>query len=410
MTDLQMGLIGLGGVAVIGVLAYNKWQERKHRRLAEELLSARQTDVLLDEPSSGDPGGATRLSQERLEPLLRQEPEEREAAADSGPASAGDAVAAASPTPAKPPTPTGSPKSAGAAPATSGSARADEGRADVRESPPPLCVLSPLIDYIAAIQVVEPAVSQRIYDAQRTALQRLEKPVNWIGHNEDSNAWEPIVEDSGREYRHLRIGLQLVDRRGPVRDSDLSVFKVAMQQLATDLMGVADLPSREPALHAAAQLDEFCAGVDIQIGINVVSQGQVFAGTKLRALAESIGMTIDAAGRFVRCDDAGNVLYVLINQEANPFQAESMRTLTTHGVTFLLDVPRVANGDRVLTQMIDQARRFAEALNGALVDDNRHPLSDAAIEPIRRQVAQFQAAMTTRQLPAGSALAHRLFS
>jgi hypothetical protein len=57
MTDLQMGLIGLGGVAVLGVLAYNKWQERKHRRMAEELLSARQTDVLLDEPG-GATGGA----------------------------------------------------------------------------------------------------------------------------------------------------------------------------------------------------------------------------------------------------------------------------------------------------------------------------------------------------------------
>jgi hypothetical protein len=52
MTDLQMGLIGLGGAAVIGVLAYNKWQEHKHRKLAEALLSARQADVLLDEPAA----------------------------------------------------------------------------------------------------------------------------------------------------------------------------------------------------------------------------------------------------------------------------------------------------------------------------------------------------------------------
>ncbi|MBN8456038.1 MAG: hypothetical protein J0M31_23630, partial [Candidatus Accumulibacter sp.] len=34
MTDLQMGLIGLGGVAVVGVLAYNKWQDgRGHQRV-----------------------------------------------------------------------------------------------------------------------------------------------------------------------------------------------------------------------------------------------------------------------------------------------------------------------------------------------------------------------------------------
>jgi hypothetical protein len=39
MTDLQMGMIGLGGAAVFAVLAYNKWQEHKHRKLAEALLT-----------------------------------------------------------------------------------------------------------------------------------------------------------------------------------------------------------------------------------------------------------------------------------------------------------------------------------------------------------------------------------
>jgi len=87
-----------------------------------------------------------------------------------------------------------------------------------------------------------------------------------------------------------------------------------------------------------------------------------------------------------------------------------MRALTTHGVTFLLDVPRVANGDRVLIQMVELARRFADALHGALVDDNRRPLSEGSIEPIRRQVVQYQTAMATRQVPAGGALAFRLFS
>ena len=183
-----------------------------------------------------------------------------------------------------------------------------------------------------------------------------------------------------------------------------------MQDLATELMGFAELPLRDPALQLAAQLDEFCAGVDIQIGVNVISQGQVFPGTKLRALAESAGMGIDGEGAFARYDDDGKLLFVLTNQEANGFSADSMRTMTTHGVTFLLDVPRVANGDRVLTQMVELARRFADALHGALVDDNRRPLSESAIEPIRRQIVQYQTAMATRQLPAGGALAQRLFS
>ena len=160
----------------------------------------------------------------------------------------------------------------------------------------------------------------------------------------------------------------------------------------------------------AAELDAFCASVDIQIGINVISQGQVFQGTKLRALAEAAGMVIDAEGRFVRCDEDGNVLYVLLNQENLGFSTESMKTMTTHGLTFLLDVPRVAHGERVFNQMVELARRFADVLRGSLVDDNRRPLSEGALEPIRKQVAQFQSTMAAHGLPAGGSLARRLFS
>ncbi len=405
MTDLQMGLIGLGGAAVIGVLAYNKWQEHKHRKLAEALLSARQADILLDEPAPDKApaeasGGAARLlgdtlspadlaaasanaGRERLEPLLRPDPLAPEQPANANPESGARSSAAA----VSPP---------------------DE--AGTHWNSRPLCLLSPAIDYIATIEVSQPAAASQIREAQRAPLARLGKPLHWIGFNEQTLAWEPIHEDADGAYRHIRVGLQLVDRKGPLRDGDLSIFHVAMQDLATELMGVAELPLREPALRLAAQLDEFCAGVDIQIGINVISQGQVFPGTKLRALAESAGMVLDSAGHFSRCDDDGKVLFVLTNQETQRFSAESIRTLSTHGVTFLLDVPQVANGDRVLTQMVELGRRFAESLHGALVDDNRRPLSEGAIEPIRRQVVQYQTAMAHRQLPAGGTLAQRLFS
>ena len=58
MTELQMGLIGLGATAVVVVLGYNKWQEMRQRKLAEQLLSAGHADVLLDEsePDGAEPG------------------------------------------------------------------------------------------------------------------------------------------------------------------------------------------------------------------------------------------------------------------------------------------------------------------------------------------------------------------
>lgn len=447
MTELQMGLIGLGAVAVVGVMAYNKWQEYRQRKLAEQILNASHRDVLLDAEASErdlfeETGNVARDATEaedpvaipipvirentpvavqppepeipltaassggRIEPVLRldPEPEPLEQAPDTQaqvPAEAfHDAAEAPMPetvAPALAPTP--------AAPL------AERKSAEFGAVAEPVHLLSQSVDFIAAIEAVEPAPVEQILEAQREALARVRKPIRWVGYNEYSGEWETILGRDNAEYRHIRAGLQLVNRQGPASDSDLAYFCVAMQDLADRLMGIADLPARQPALEAAVKLDEFCAGVDIQIGINVISQGgQVFPGTKLRALAEAAGMTIDAEKRFVRRDDDGNLLYLMLNQDASGFSADMMKTMSTHGVTFLLDVPRVAHGDRVFNQMVDQARRFAEVLHGALVDDNRRPLSENALEPIRRQVGQFQSLMAAHQFPAGSPLAKRLFS
>ena len=55
MSDLQLSLIGLGVALVGGVFAYNKWQERKHRKLAERVFRADHPDVLLGRQQADTP-------------------------------------------------------------------------------------------------------------------------------------------------------------------------------------------------------------------------------------------------------------------------------------------------------------------------------------------------------------------
>ncbi|MDP3138355.1 MAG: cell division protein ZipA C-terminal FtsZ-binding domain-containing protein, partial [Burkholderiaceae bacterium] len=76
-----------------------------------------------------------------------------------------------------------------------------------------------------------------------------------------------------------------------------------------------------------------------------------------------------------------------------------------------LDVPRVDHGERVFMQMTELAKRFADALQGTLVDDNRQPLSESQLDHIRREfIGKPQATMLAFGLPAGSPQAQRLFS
>lgn len=403
MTELQTGLIALGAAAVAGVVGYNKWQEYRHRKVAEAVLQPHHEDLLLG-------GGAARAEKpavvERSEPEIRIEtppaPVERiePVFADPDPTALPDELPDVDlplldePVFAEPPV-------------------APVAREAVAEPPAgklPAELLDARLEYIVSMELVEPATAIDILQSQREALRRLSKPVHWVGYNESTREWQRLTTDSDLRLRRLRVGMQLVNRLGPVSDGDLNIFINAMRALADELMAVADMPSTR-VLDQAAEIDRFCAAVDLEIGLNLVSRGTAFSGTKIRALAEAAGMVLGIDGLFTRYDDEGCAQFSLQNYESTQFAADTIRTLSTHGLTFLLDVPRVDHGERVFQQMTELAKRFGETLNGALVDDNRQPLSDAQLDHIRREfIGKPQATMAGFGLAAGSPQALRLFS
>ena len=471
MSELHIGLIGLGILGVLGVVAYNLWLAHRHRKLAGRLLNPSEKDVLLDrdgeapegalseeattdedapfveprigmdaapaddaetpeDPDSEDseygilitPDGSPRrnpmstsFTDARIEPVLNVGDTTSDEA-DAAPLPELREVLGASGT-----------SEASAASGMSDVSNAPDAEPAMQEHEPsspevrvsePMHLLSPAVDYIAALGVAQGLSAAEWMAARQQALSRLSKRVHWAGLDEENGEWvlfpatlaDASSDGDARRYRHVRAGLQLADRQGALSESDLRVFIMAMDDLARERRAMLDLPDPQKALAVAADLDAFCASVDIQISINVVAVNEVFPGTKVRALAEAAGMFIDANGRFVRADDDGNVLYVMLNHDPAGFSAETMRSTSVHGLTFLLDVPTVARGERVFAQIVDLAKRFAEVLKGAMVDDNRRPLSEASLEPIRRQVAQYQLALAERNLPAGGRMARRLFS
>lgn len=430
MTELQIGLIGLGATAVVGVLAFNKWQEYRQRKLAEAVFKPRHDDVLLD-----GGGAAGQVAVPRAEPELRSEepafvgerlePMFADPLVDamrgddvddlepplavappvvqqSEPAPLRKAVRQSEPEPAPITAPTP------AAPARAAAVPSEAG--EVADLPVPLELLDPRLEFIVAMELVEAVSAEQVLHSQRAALRRLAKPVHWVAFNERTREWERLGPESSLSFRRLRIGLQLVNRLGPLSDGDLAIFSNAMQALADDLMAVAVMPSMR-VLDQAAEIDRFCAAVDLEIGLNLISRGNAFPGTKIRALAEAAGMQLAGDGFFVRYDDDGRVQFTLHNYESTPFAPEALRAATTHGLTFVLDVPRVDHGERAFSQMIEILRRFADTLQGVLVDDNRQPLNDAQLEHIRREfIGKPQATMAGFGLAAGSPQALRLFS
>ncbi|MGG7054289.1 cell division protein ZipA C-terminal FtsZ-binding domain-containing protein [Nitrosomonas sp. ANs5] len=378
MSDLQISLIIIGVVVIAGVVVFNQIQQARYHRKVRDAFKNEHDDALLSEHKP-------LAKNERIEPQFNE---------DILPARV-DEIA-----PAVPP-PVSQPKTTAEAVEHEAPASAQSTHFDNK------------IYYIVDIRAHAPIPHEKLMDLLQQKFD-FGKPVHWHGQTQDGQAWEEItLENAGSHgsYGQLKGCLQLADRSGPVSEINLSRFRDMVEDFAAQVMAEADCPEITKVHDEAVLLDRFCADVDVIMGVNIISKdGGAFVGTKIRALAEASGFRLESEGVFkYRDSETNNVLFSLANFESTPFSPSNMRTLATHGVTFLLDVPRVANGEKVFDQMAHIARLFSSTLNGILVDDNRVPLSDNAVTRSRQKVAHIQSIMATRDIPAGSEAALKLF-
>jgi FtsZ-interacting cell division protein ZipA len=377
MSDLQISLIAIGFVIIGGVVFFNWMQQRRYQRGTEDAFKHKYEDVLLEPDKSTS-------KEERIEPQFGRE----------------------------------TPKDLQVEPSIEAKKPTEIDRSDLEplaattESIKPVNVYSNgVVDYVVSIQsntsIATPDLAemlQRKFDFGKT--------VRWFGQRDVGAFWEEITIEANSEsdYTNLKACLQLTDRSGPVSEVSLSEFRDTVRNFAENINAVADTPDIQDAHSQAILLDQFCAEVDVMIGINIISKdGGAFTGTKIRALAEASGFKLEGGGLFSFREANDTVKFTLNNYESTPFLPDNIRTLTTNGITLLLDVPRTTNGERVFDQMTHLSRIFATTLGGIMVDDNRVPLSDSGIEKIKQKLSGIQSIMKSRDVPAGSEIALRIF-
>ncbi len=387
-SDLQISLIVIGIVVVMGVVLFNWMQQRRYRRGAEEAFERKHEDVLLGADEIVAEGGRVEpqigkemlqefqtepsigLTEPGIEPIKLAEISQPDAAA----------------------------KVVTPVPAEQKTVEVDSASA---------------MDYIVNIRGEALIAASDLTEVLRRKFD-FGKSVYWLGQRDAGASWEEITiegNDGKGGYAGLKGCLQLVDRSGPVSEVSLSEFCDMVKNFTAHVNAAADFPDIRQAHAQAVVLDQFCAEVDVMVGISIISKdGGAFTGTKIRALAEASGLKLETGGAFSYRDENGAVLFSLNNFESTPFSPDNMRILTTHGVTFLLDVPRVKSGERVFDQMVHLARIFSTTLGGILVDDNRVSLTDSGIAKIKQHLGSMQAMMKARNIPAAGEIALRLFA
>ena len=363
MTDLQLAMIGVGVALVALVAIYNVVQERRARRRAEQAFGQRPPDALFG-------------NDERREPTL-------------GPLAAEEVASVAAVEPREPreaPAPAPAP-------------------ADLEAGVAPSAEISSRIDTVAVVLADDPVAREQL-EPLLDALRGHATPVHVEGIVDEQ--WHPIETAPRRAWRELRVGLQLASRRGPLPEDEIDAFNRAVADFSASINAVSQREAPSAAAARALELDRFCADADIEVAVNVIGQfGATFALSRVKAIALEHGLSETADGELVRFGRDGTVEFAV-----RRFGDDSQNppATYTHGLTLALDLPHVGDAPAAFTSMVHLAQVFATSLGGQLVDDNRRALSDAGLVSIRRTLEKVFHEMEAHGIPAGSALARRLFS
>jgi len=383
MTDLQMSLIAAGGVFIVGVFSYNKWQEYKAKKTVERAFSSDHDDVLMR--PDGEPAAP------RHEPSFSLD-DDAAAARAHGHDTAGPGA------------------TAGGSAGTGAGASAD---ADGEAYVPPVqqagtltpaaeqatALVDPLIDCLLPLALEAPVRGDKILPVLQKLRLVGNKPVHYIGLHVNGD-WEPIVH--GGVYTELQGGVQLASRSTALNELEYSELVTRLRAMADEIGAEPAIPDMMEVMAEAKTLHRFVSSHDAQLGVNLHTNGAPWAISTLLGALEKQGFDVRPDGRYVMPDGEGGHLFSL---STNVTLAEE----TTPRLTLLLDVPCVAPARDGFGAMIACAKSLAGRLDGTIVDDYSQPLSDEALAEIAGQVRDFYADMESSDIPAGSTRALRLF-
>ena len=357
MSEFQTSLLLIGALAVAAVFGYNKWQEYRAGRAADESFKSRHPDVLVGE--EGEPAGprGSTDDESRIEPVLAQR-----------------------------------------APAVASSAAREVAGSAIPDA---------RVDYVIEMSGDAMVNATSLSEIWTGIEQRFAHRASLVGLVEGQ--WVPVAP--GASSRNLEAALQLVSRNGVLGEGELLEFRSAVETLAAKLQLFAKAPEMRDALEAARALDAICAEADIQVAFHVVAaSGAAFPGTKVRAAAEASGFLLDARGCFALLDEDGRELYALADRNGARFVPATMKDATPRALTLSMDVPRAPDTQRTFDAMVRFGKQLANLLGGTLVDDNNQPLDERAVSAINAQLMVVRRNLEAQGIAPGSALALRLFS
>ncbi|MCR4302367.1 MAG: cell division protein ZipA C-terminal FtsZ-binding domain-containing protein [Sulfuricaulis sp.] len=272
------------------------------------------------------------------------------------------------------------------------------------------------IDFVIHLPGDQPVARDGALGIFKQHEYKLNKARHLYGLHHQTAHWSDLQLDrSSTKYDDLMLAIQLVDPKGPVDESELTVFTEIGLQLADALQRPTKLPRTfEQGLTRARELQEFCDTYDVIAGIHVVPNSEAaFPGRAIEMVARHVGLELGSMNIFHMKNEVapGNRhLFSMANlHESSSFDPDAWDIFETSGLTLFMSVPCAFQPGVVFDRMVASAREIAETLGGKLQDQNRRPLTDKGITVIHHQIEEIEEKMRTFGITAGSETALKLF-
>ena len=351
MNELQLSLLGLGLLAILLVLVYNRWLERKYRKQHAPEPEVRTEPEIVVQPTDA---GRQEPQWDHAEPLPQTAASEPQlAVAESL------AVAADLPTPL-----------------------------------PALTEVESWVDAIATLRFYEPRSAGSIRDTiEQMGAARFERIEFYTGdawHLADKLPADALVSN-------IRCRLQLATRRGAVGPDTLHEWMRVVESLAQVLSAGLSVEAETKLLERAGNLDAFCVRVDALINLNLRVRDAAVMTPQLPSRLAELGLAGDYP-TLARISASGDVDFQVVADEASG------------QVSLILDLPQVARPDLVVGEMLALAQSLAVTLDAEIVDDGGRPLGEAGMTLLSNQVVRLAAMLQAQGIEPGSPLSRRLFS
>lgn len=266
------------------------------------------------------------------------------------------------------------------------------------------------IDAIAPLTIEAPIAAELALAHLPPTRRAGSKPFLIEGLNAESGEWEPIA--LGQRYGEFQAGVQLANRAGALNEIEYSEFVQKIEGFAEGVGGTADFPDMLEVVARARELDAFAVQHDAQLAVHLHADGAAWSVGYIQQQAACHGFVPGLVpGRLVlpaAVEGAPPVLSLGFASRAA--LAEAPNHFALRDATLSFDVPQTDNSGDPFSTWQTNAQALAKDMGASIVDDNGQPLSDAGFAHIGAQLARLYEALQSRELPAGSAAARRLFS